>query len=922
VPHECFGKTSSRLIGATRPRLCDEEASPVNDRPLVAYEPNPLLAWLYQSFFEHIEVDEAWTRAVREADQRGTVVYVLRNLSFVDFFALDYLTKRLRLPQVRFANDLGLWVLEPMGRGWLHALFDRSEASDSRDLRRAILTGESAALFLKRPPHMFERVARGRGKIEGDLFIRTLFEVQRESARPILLVPQVFVWSKHPDSAQQTALDVLLGSREWPGKIRTVAQFLANYRHVTLRAGEPVDVRAFLAKENDGAREGGPLSDDVLVRRMTYTLLRRLERERSAVVGPAKKPADRLREEVIRSPRLQKIITDMAGQGEADRRVLTERAYAMVREMEAAIDMNLIVGIDKAFEAVMSRMYSGLEIDEEGLARVRTAAKDASLILLPSHKSHVDYMVLAYLFYRNHLPLPIVAAGENLSFFPVGPLFRRAGAFFIRRSFHGDRLYGAVVDAYMRRLIKDGFSLEFFLEGGRSRTGKLLPPKMGLLSLVVDAALSAPGRKIYFVPISIGYERVVEEKEFVRELSGAEKPKEDVRGLVASAGLVRGRYGRLNVQFGPLLTLEGVLDEIERDSFPTGSAPRETSRLAKLTPARRRAVVTRLGHRVMNEVNQVTAVTSGALIATALLTHRGRGIAHPALVEACGRLAGMLQGFGARFTPSLLSRSQPGQIRASAVREACELFSRAGHLEVKTPGAGLTALGSRPRPGPDAIYVVPDEARLSLDLSKNLVVHFFVARGLVATALVATLASPTETLRTETLRDRVHALSRLFKYEFQFRADASFEQIFEETVAAMDRDRELVREGESIGVRGEDGLAKISLYAEIVRNFVEGYRVAARGLLTLVKGPLPSKDAAKRAIATGERMFLAGEIEKREAISRPVIENAFAAFIDQGYVARIDGKLGLPESYATPSAVRTIESRISGFLPRRGEASA
>ncbi len=910
--------------------MCDEESAPVNDRPLVAYEPNPLLAWLYQSFFEHIEVDEAWTRAVREADQRGTVIYVLRNLSFVDFFALDYLTKRLRLPQVRFANDLGLWVLEPMGRGWLHALFERNEISDAADLRHAVVSGESAALFLKRPPHLFEPVARGKGKIEGDLFIRTLFEVQRQTTRPILLVPQVFVWSKHPDQAQQTVADVLLGSREWPGKIRTVAQFLMNYRHVTLRAGEPVDVRAFLAKENDSngagdGRDNGAPSDDVLVRRMTYTLLRRLERERGAVVGPAKKPAERLREEVIRSPRLQKIITDMAGQGEADRRVLTERAYAMVREMEAAIDMNLIVGVDKAFEAVTSHLYQGLEVDEEGLARVRAATKNASLILLPSHKSHVDYMVLAYLFYRNHLPLPIVAAGENLSFFPIGPVFRRAGAFFIRRSFHGDRLYGAVVDAYMRRLIKDGFTLEFFLEGGRSRTGKLLPPKMGLLSLVVDAALSAPGRKIYFVPISIGYERVVEEKEFVRELSGAEKPKEDLRRLLASAGLFRGRYGRLNVQFGPLLTLEGVLAEIEHGLPPHESAPVEAGRLAKLTPARRRAVVTRLAHRVMNEVNQVTAVTSGALVATALLTHRGRGIGHPDLVDACGRLARRLQAFGARFTPSVLDRERPGQVRAAAVREACELFARAGHLQVKTPGLGVPARGSRPRPGPDAIYVVPDEARLSLDLAKNLVVHFFVSRALVATALLATPKhdaplDASESCSTEALRDRVHALSRLFKYEFQFRADASFEQIFDETLAAMETDGELVQEGASLAVRDEEGSAHVSLYAEIVRNFVEGYRVAARGLLLLVKGPLALKDAAKRTIATGERMFLAGEIERREAISRPLIENAFSAFVDQGYLARLEGKIGLPESYATPSAVRTIESRIAGFLPQRGEA--
>ncbi|MEO8797296.1 MAG: hypothetical protein ABI551_05365, partial [Polyangiaceae bacterium] len=113
----------------------------MESRKLVAYEPNPILDVLYKRFFEHIEVDEEWAKAVRDADARGTVVYVQRNLSFVDFFALDHLTKRLKLPQVRFANDLGLWILEPMGRGWLHALTSRTEASDAADLRQALLTG-------------------------------------------------------------------------------------------------------------------------------------------------------------------------------------------------------------------------------------------------------------------------------------------------------------------------------------------------------------------------------------------------------------------------------------------------------------------------------------------------------------------------------------------------------------------------------------------------------------------------------------------------------------------------------------------------------------------------------------------------------------------------------------------------------------
>ena len=224
-----------------------------------SYEPNPALAWMYARFFDHIEIDEAWVARVREADRRGTVVYVLRNLSFVDFLALDHLTKRHGLPEVRFANDLGLWILEPMGRGWLRALAPRSELDDVARLRTALDAGASAALFLKRPPTALEpaplyrgraasRQLPTRGRIEGDAFLRELLEAQRAAERPILLVPQVFVWSRRPDQAERSPVDAVFGPREWPGKIRTVAQFLMNYRHVSLRAGEPVDLGAFLGR--------------------------------------------------------------------------------------------------------------------------------------------------------------------------------------------------------------------------------------------------------------------------------------------------------------------------------------------------------------------------------------------------------------------------------------------------------------------------------------------------------------------------------------------------------------------------------------------------------------------------------------------------------------------------------------------------
>ncbi len=183
----------------------------------------------------------------------------------------------------------------------------------------------------------------------------------------------------------------------------------------------------------------------------------------------------------------------------------------------------------------------------------------------PSHKSHIDYLVLSDMLYGNALMPPLVAAGDNLSFWPIGILLRRGGAFFIRRDFHDDTLYPVLVEAYMRKLLAEGFTLEFFLEGGRSRIGKPLPPKVR--PAVDGRRLGAKlrGTKVKLVPISIGYERIIEERSFVHELAGGEKPSENVGDLIKSSSILRSKWGRLYVQFGEIIDFDEFQAEtIER----------------------------------------------------------------------------------------------------------------------------------------------------------------------------------------------------------------------------------------------------------------------------------------------------------------------------------------------------------------------
>ncbi len=872
---------------------------PKGDRQ--TYTPNPLLHALYGRFFDQIQVDEAWVKRVRDVAARGTVVYVQRSLNLIDFLALDHLTKRHGLPQVSFTNDLRLGVLNPTKQSPLKALLRGPDKSEAEALREALQQGSSANLFLKRPPGVLDvalGTSHGRGLREGEALIQTLIELQRESPRPILLVPQVFVWSKGPDTRGTHAIDLLLGPREWPSPLRTIGQFLYNYRHVALRAAEPLDLQSFLEASTD-------LTDEVRVRRITYALLRRVERERRSVTGPAEKPPDRVRLEIARSPKLQHVIQELAGDRPADRGALTGQALNMLRELQAAPETGALKAMEVALDRVFKKIYAGVEYNRAEIERIRELAKEGTLVLLPSHKSHVDYLILSYVFNEENLQLPLIAAGDNLNFFPLGPLLRRGGAFFIRRSFKGDRLYAAVVDTYIRRLIKDGFPLELFLEGGRSRNGKLLPPKLGLLSMIVEAALQVESRQVHFIPISVGYERMVEAKSYERELGGAEKQREDAGGLLRSTEVLRHRYGRINLEFGEALTLSAVRGELG------------LSGQGELAVSERRALVRRLANRVMDEINAVSAVTPGALTALTLLSHERRGISHEELVARARRLLVVLREVGARVTPSLATSS--GSLRAEAIRESIALFIEAELVEAHDPLAPARVKRERrkrPRHQSEPIYTLPDSGRVILDTSKNMIIHFFVERGLIALALRPEDARP---VSRQTVRARVQRLSRLFKFEFRFHADKSFDDIFDETLASMFEAGEVTLAAADQLLPGPgrldwSGKEWLVCYASCLRNFLEGYQVAARGLLALVKGPLTEKELVKRSLAVGSRMFLAGELDRREAVSKPLVQNALLALADQGYLSQAGDKLELTESFQSPAAASAIEGRIKGFF--------
>jgi glycerol-3-phosphate O-acyltransferase len=316
----------------------------------------------------------------------------------------------------------------------------------------------------------------------------------------------------------------------------------------------------------------------------------------------------------------------------------------------------------------------------------------------------------------------------------------------------------------------------------------------------------------------------------------------------------------------------------------------------------------------MDEINRVTAVTPGALTALALLSYHRRGQTHEKLLSRCRRLLMTLQGLGARTTPALTAPG--GELRADAIREAAQMYADAELIEVHYPAEVGSKQRPRPRAGRGAIYTVPDPRRAELDGSKNIIIHFFLERALVSTAVCLTQGAP---LPERVARERVQELSRIFKYEFRFRADASFDTIFDETVAGMIEAGDLSRRGEELhagaGRDGWSGQQWLLTYAALLKSFVESYRIAARGIAGLESGPLDEKTLVKQTLATGRRMYLSGEIERPEAVSQPLLKNAFAAFQDLGYVVQAAGQLQLPAEAPAEGAV-SPEKSIAKYLDR------
>jgi glycerol-3-phosphate O-acyltransferase len=854
------------------------EARAPGDAPAGAVAPPPESSrTALDRWFRPVRVARDAPAELRALAARGSLVFVMRGPGLLNFLYLRWFLRRNGLPPLRAAQGFS---------GFLGRLARVSRSR--RAFVDAVTAGESAVVFLglrgTRDP--FALVVR----------------IQRGLFQPAFLVPVLLVWSLRAQKLRPTVLDALYGSAERPNPLVTAISFLRSFRQAFFTVGREVDLRSVLAER--------PVEPDaVIARKIRGALHQHLARQYRTAVGPRLKTPSRVREKVMRDRTLRAAIDTVARETGRTPAAVEAEARRDLAEIASRYDPRL-VQVARAFLAwVFGRLYTSVEVDEAGLARVKRIAAEAPLVLCPSHKSHVDYLVLSWLFYENGMTPPHVAAGINLAFWPFGGIARKGGAFFIRRTVKGDRVYTGVLRAYVKHLLLERFPQEFYVEGGRSRTGKLLFPKTGLLSMEVDAWLDGAADDVHFVPVSIDYERLIEASSYVRELSGAEKEKESLGALLGTARVLLRRYQRLYVQFEEPISLRRVAEErlgpraaalTLDDAWP--GEPDEP--LPPLEPGRRgapaeakRQLVQALANRIAYGIGRAVTITPVGLVAATLLSHSRRGLGAVEVGRRVELLRYIAAEGGARFARDLggapSDPRQPGPI-ADAVR----VLSLGGLVRVEV-AAG------------DTIYMVPDEKRPVLDYHRNAVIHRYVAPSLVAAAVAAAGAG---TLLAAA-RERALFLSRLFKLEFMYRVGATFDEIFGQNLAFLERVGAVSRDADHLAPGREADL--LAFLAEFIRSYLEAYRLAAETLRHVLVGPDPHeqpldrKGLVEEALERGRADFLSGRIALREALSKATLENAFAWLAAQGVTEAKDGKVVL----AAGGGGERLQAVLDGIAP-------
>ena len=716
-------------------------------------------------------------------------------------------------------------------------------------------------------------------KTKRSRMLRGIIETLEEHPdQSIQFIPVSVFWGK-PVVKQNRWLPVLF-SESWQPR-GAFAKFLSIlfHGHFTSLKYSPV-----IEYSIDTPLDKPPVSDgtetEQAIDSLQETFSRKLGDVRTATIGPDVSHRSTLLRELITKPDVQQAIRQRSRDENISEYKATDQARRYVLEIVANCTSITIQVMNRLLSYFWNKFYSGIEVSNA--EQLQSLSKTHEIVYVPCHRSHIDYLLLSYVIYYEDLAIPYIAAGKNLNMPVIGSILRGGGAFFIRRSFKGNQLYSAVMFEYVAELVSKGVAIEYFVEGGRSRTGRLLKPKPGMVSMTIRGFLKYRKKPVVFVPIYIGYEKLLETKAYQAELSGEDKKSETFINSVRSILSIRGNFGKVAANFGDPIFLDEVLDAEQpswgEDAYDDSDRPEWV-----------RSSVGTVSSMIASKINQAATVNAVTLISTVLLATPKQSMDESELLKMLAMYRDIIA--GSAYSDRLVVTQESGEELIARV-EALKMLKRREH-----------ELG-------DILYLDAKHS-ISLTYYRNNILHLMALPSVIACCFINKRSLPE--------KDIIQLLTMVYPFLqselFLPWKQAELSDAIRNVLGVM-CDQGLLehREDDQSYSRRSFGtlrFAQINLLARVISPTLEVYYLTLALLARSGSKTIPKAELEKRCQLMAQRVAMIHEINSPDYSDKNLIANFIDTLIHIDYV-----KVYGTEDLAFSEVFQRSDKRIRLLLSR------
>ena len=640
------------------------------------------------------------------------------------------------------------------------------------------------------------------------------------------LIPASLVWGRKPTIEKNNAnVGTILADQESPNWLRKFFIVLFLGRNNLVRFSEPLSLR-FMADKHG--------SEQTIAHKLLRVARFHFHRQKIAATGPRLMHRQQMFKALLKNPAITQLIQDESKSKKQSEAKTTKQALTIMDEIAGDYRESMVRVGERVLHWLWNRLYKGIEVNNANTLR-ELADDGHEIIYVPCHRSHMDYLLLTYIIYQQGLVTPRIAAGINLNFWPAGPFFRKAGAFFIRRSFRGNRMYSTIFREYLSLLFERGYPVKYYSEGGRSRTGRLLEPKTGMLAMTMQSLLRGIDRPLTLVPVYLGYEHVMEVGTYHKELSGSQKKNESVLGVFKAIKNLR-NYGKGFVNFGTPINLNQFLNKQVPD-WKNSVDPIDPQKPSWLTPK-----VNILADQVMVAINKCAALNGVSLIALILHASKNKALSRQELIAQLDFFLAIQQ--HAPYSNELTLPSQKGE----------ELLNDVINLKKVT--VDHDSFGD--------IISLGQSAALEMRYYRNNILHTYMLP-----ALVCRILEKSSKISQDALIGQVQQILTLLKRDLFLWQDQS--QVSAQIIQVLSALTHLkIAKQSKAGfwslVEETHALSSVSLLAECADETLQRLTIIA--VLMNQLAPINKNDLVTKVVAIAKRLSVLNNIHAAEFIDK------------------------------------------------------